>query len=250
MPSPPYLDRILLKEGVITDDHKFPFNLPFVRELDITFDNEVSFLVGENGSGKSTVIEAIAQLCRLPVGGGGRNDLAGENSPHAESELAPALLGSFFTKPKDGYFFRAEFQAHFASLLDQRAEDPDFLGDPYSRYGGCSLHRRSHGEAFLSVFESWMRPGIILMDEPEAALSPQRQLSLLRMMSELVQQGGTQLIIATHSPILLTFPGASIFNFVDDELKKVTLEETAHFQITKGILDNPERYWRHLRSVE
>ncbi len=88
------------------------------------------------------------------------------------------------------------------------------------------------------------------MDEPEAALSPQRQLSLLRMMSELVQQGGTQLIIAPHSPILLTFPGASIFNFVDDELKKVTLEETAHFQITKGILDNPERYWRHLRSVE
>lgn len=250
MPNPPYLDRIFLKEGGIHDESKFPFSLPFVRELDLTFDSEVCFLVGENGSGKSTVIEAIAQLCRLPVGGGGRNDLADGSSPHKESELAPSLLGSFYTKPKDGYFFRAEFQPYFASLLDERAEDPNFLEDPYSRYGGHSLHRQSHGEAFLSVFKSWMREGIILMDEPESALSPQRQLSLLAMMSELVQQGGAQLIIATHSPILLTFPGASIFNFIDGELRKVTLEETEHYQITKGILDDPNRYWRHLKTPE
>lgn len=249
MPPTVYLKRVYLRPGVALDRATFPASLPFVRELDLRFESAVTFFVGENGSGKSTLLEAIAELCGLPVGGGGRNDLAADHSPHARSELAPVLRAGFDRRrPRDGYFFRAEFQAHFASLLEARRADPDFNGDPYARYGGRSLHTRSHGEAFLEVFRSWMTPGIILMDEPEAALSPQRQLALLAQMAELVRGGEVQLVIATHSPVLLTFPGATLLSFDDADLRPVRLEETSHYQITRGILECPERYWRHLSA--
>lgn len=250
MSRAPYLQRLTLQDEKVPDFGSFPFNLPFVRELDIAFPSPVTFFVGETGSGKSTIVEAIAHLCRLPVGGGGRNELADAHAPHRHSELAPALRASFSEKPRDGYFFRAEFQAHFASLLEQRSADPDFLGDPYARYGGRSLHSLSHGEAFLAMFESWMTPGIILMDEPESALSPQRQLTLLARMARLVRGGKVQFVIATHSPILLTFPGATIYGFVDGSLVAMGLEETAHYQITKGILNAPDQYWNHLLQDE
>ena len=239
----------------MTDFGIFPFNLPFIKDLDITFHTPVTFIVGENGSGKSTIIEAIAQLCKLPVGGGGRNELLDSNSPQMRSELAPALRAGFLRRPQDGYFFRAEFQAHFASLLEKRDRDPYFLrggqkADPFERYGGKSLLTRSHGEAFLEVFQSWMTPGMILMDEPESALSPQRQLTLLMRMERLVRNGDIQFIIATHSPIILTYPGATILSIVNGELATVSLEETDHYQITKGILDHPKQYWQHLLRDE
>jgi predicted ATPase len=242
----PYLKRLSLRPDAPRSVDTFPLSLPFLDSLDLKFTKVVTFFVGENGSGKSTVIEAIADLCRLPVSGGGRNELADQQGPHRVSELAPFLRATFGQRPPDGYFFRAEFHAHFASLLEQRKADPDFLGDPYARYGGRSLHTRSHGEAFLEVFGSWMRPGILLMDEPESALSPQRQLTLLVRMAKLAAKGRVQFVIATHSPILLTFPGATIFSFDGGEVAEVRLEETAHFQITKGLLDSPELYWRHL----
>ena len=109
MTQPPYLQKISLLEERVDDFGSFPFNLPFVKDLDITFNTPVTFIVGENGSGKSTIVEAIAQLCRLPVGGGGRNELADSNSPQMKSELAPALRAAFLRRPRDGYFFRAEF---------------------------------------------------------------------------------------------------------------------------------------------
>ncbi len=246
MSSASYLQRVYLKPDVELDPATFPASLPFVHSLDVRFQTSVTFFVGENGSGKSTLIEAVAALCRLPVGGGGRNELADHQSPHNRSELAPVLRAAFKRRPKDGYFFRAEFQAHFASLLEQRRSDPDFLGNPYTRYGGRSLHTRSHGEAFLAMFATWMTPGLILMDEPESALSPQRQLALLAQMSTLARSRDVQFIIATHSPILLTYPGATLLSFDGGAIKKTCLEDTSHFQITKGILDAPERYWQHL----
>lgn len=189
--SPPYLQRIFLLPETELDEAAFPGCLPFVRGLDLEFAAAVTFLVGENGSGKSTLLEAIAELCGLPVGGGGRNELADTRTPHARSELAPSLGARFRRKPRDGGFFRAEFQAHFATLLEERAADPDFYGSPYAAYGGRSRHTRSHGEAFLEVFTSWMGSGagILLMDEPEAALSPQRQLALLAQMAPMASGG-------------------------------------------------------------
>lgn len=248
--APVFLDRVFVRPDAALRDDEFPGTLAFVRDLDLRFSHAVTFFVGENGSGKSTVTEAIADLCGLPVGGGGRNELADSSAPHGRSELAPFLRAAFRKRPRDGYFFRAEFQAHFASLLEQRKADPDFWGDPYARYGGQSLHTRSHGEAFLSVFSSWMAPGLLIMDEPEAALSPQRQLTLLTQMSRLVRRGGVQFVIATHSPILMTFPGATILQFDGGRIEPTRLQDTSHYHITKGILDHPERYWQHLSRDE
>jgi predicted ATPase len=246
----PFLKRVYLRPEATLREGVFPATLPFVRDLDLSFENSVTFFVGENGSGKSTLIEAIAELCGLPVGGGGRNELSDLRVPHNRSELAPFLRAGFRKKPRDGYFFRAEFQAQFATLLEEREADPDFMGDPYRLYGGRSLHTRSHGEAFLSMFASWMTPGLILMDEPEAALSPQRQLTLLVQMAKLVRGGSVQIIIATHSAILLTFPDASLLSFDGGRIAATRLEDTSHYQITKGLLDHPGRYWRYLLKDE
>jgi predicted ATPase len=160
------------------------------------------------------------------------------------------LRPAFRRRPPDAYFVRAEFQAHFASLLDARRNDPEFLDDPYSHYGGRSLHTRSHGEAFLAILEHRIRAGLFLLDEPESALSPQRQLVLLAHMWSQVSAGKSQFIVATHSPILLTFPGADLVTFDGGTLARVKLEDTSHYQITRGILHNAESYWKHLRVID
>jgi predicted ATPase len=245
-----FLKRIYLRSDAKLEEGQFPCSLPFVRGLDLQLEHPVTIFIGENGCGKSTLVEAIAELCGLPVGGGGRNELADLRSPHSRSELAPFLRAAFQKKPRSGYFFRAEFQAHFATLLEERKADPDFWGDPYARYGGRSLHTRSHGEAFLEVLSSWMSSGLILMDEPESALSPQRQLVLLAHMARLMRAGGTQFLIATHSPILMTYPGALLLSLDGGGITPIRLEDTAHFQITKGVLDSPGRYWKHLLATD
>ena len=225
---------------------RFPFSIPWVAEFELEFKTAVTFLVGENGSGKSTLVEAIASLSGYPVCGGGKNDITSQFGPERHSELAEAMFVHFSKRPRDGYFFRAEFYAQFASLLDQRLRDPDFKGDPYMRYGGQSPHTRSHGESFLDLLNNRLGDGLFLMDEPEAALSPQRQLTLLAIMANRVKTKKTQFIIATHSPILMTFPGATILNLDSDTIQETTLEETSHYQLTQGVLDCPEKYWRHL----
>ena len=248
MAGAPFLQRVYVVPERVPSYEGFPYGLPFVRGLDLSFKRAVTYLVGENGSGKSTLIEAIAELCGLPVSGGGRNETGARHGPEQQSALGAALRPAFSRRPRDGYFFRAEFQAHFASLLDERRADPDFLGDPYGRYGGRSLHAQSHGEAFLAVLLNRVQSGVIVMDEPESALSPQRQLALLARMADLVATGKTQFIIATHSPVLLTFPEADIVSLDDIPLRSVKLEDTSHYQITRGILEAPEQYWRLLRE--
>ena len=226
---------------------RYPFSLSWLSpEFQLDFSHSVTFFVGENGSGKSTLIEAIAALCGFPVSGGGTNDSTSRFGPEKESELAQSLYPHFKKRHRDGYFFRAEFYAHFATLLEERSRDPDFKGDPFQRYGGKSLHARSHGESFLALLQNRFNSGVFLMDEPESALSPQRQLTLLAMIADRVSQGKSQFIIATHSPILMTYPGATIINFDSENLESVALEETNHYTLTRDILKNPAMYWQHL----
>lgn len=238
-----YLRSVYAVAERIPDEPRFPYSLPFVRGLDLGLDQPITFFVGENGSGKSTLLEAIADLCGLHVGGGANTDVLASYH-ESGSELARVLRPRFRHRPRDGFFFRAETLVNFATLLEERKRDPDFLGDPYRYYGGKSLHLRSHGEAFLTVFQERVHEGLFLIDEPEAALSPQRQLTLLYLLRDRVERGRAQFIIATHSPILLTFPGAVIIDFDDPALPHVALQETRHYQITRGILECPERYWK------
>ena len=246
MTDVPYLLSLKLVPERLSSTESFPFNLCFIPTLDLHFKAPVTFFVGENGSGKSTLLEAIASLCRLPVSGGGRNELSAGHAPENDSSLSKVLRPSFRRQPRDGFFLRAEFAAHFASLLDDRKSDPEFVGDPYARYGGRSLHTQSHGEAFLAVLQNRIRDGVFLLDEPESALSPQRQLALLLLIHELIEQGKSQFIIATHSPLLMTYPSAQIISFDGPELSSISIEETAHYQITRGMLDDPSRYWNYL----
>lgn len=245
----PYLNQVRFRPKV-EPTNEFPLHFEWLQELDYSFKHPVTFFVGENGSGKSTLIEAIAWLCNLPVSGGSVNDTADSHGPESTSPLAEHLQCAFHKTPRDGYFLRAEFHSHFATLLETRAADPDFIGDPYAAYGGKSLHTVSHGEAFLTLMNSRLRSGLILMDEPESALSPKRQLTLLALIADRVANENAQFIIATHSPILLTYPNAKILSFDNGPLDEVQLRDTSHFQITQGILESPERYWRHLRADE
>jgi predicted ATPase len=244
-----YLMGLSINPGRVDEWEAYPFNLPFVRKLSLSFTSPLTFFVGENGSGKSTVIEAIADVCRLPVEGGGRSELdTRPDSERPRSELARGMTASFRNDVHDGFFLRAENLVRFADLLEQREQDPDFYGDPYRAYGGRSMHQQSHGEAFLSIFQHRLQSGgVIVMDEPESALSAQRQLTLLTILYDFVQAGNTQVFIATHSPILMTFPGATILEVTPESVAQTRLEDTSHYQITRGILTSPEQYWKHLR---
>lgn len=244
--GPAYLRGVRLAPERVPDATAFPFTVPALRGLDLALEAPVTFLVGENGSGKSTLLEGIAVACGLPPGGGSRNEVSERHVPERAGELGSALVPSFFQRPSDAFFFRAETLAHFASLLDARRRDPDFQGDPYARYGGQSLHTRSHGEAFLATFEARMGEGLWLLDEPEAALSPQRQLAFLALAHRHVAGGRAQLVVATHSPILMTFPGARLQALDERGIHPTRLEDTTHYQLTRGVLEHPERYWRHL----
>jgi len=248
--SAPFISYVRLKGDSLLDLTRFPGNLRFVPDLDLEFDNAVTFFVGENGSGKSTLLEAIAVSAGFPISGGGTNEVDESHGLNEDSLLANELRLATKKRPRDGYFFRAELQAHFASLLEQRRNDPNFTGDPYARYGGQSLFNMSHGEAFLSVMQNRFSEGLFILDEPESALSPQRQLTLLAIMFDLVNNGKAQFIIATHSPILLTYPDARIVSFDEGPLTSVSLADTSHYQITRGILTSPGSYWKHLSQLD
>jgi predicted ATPase len=244
----PYLQRIqLLAERVVNFD-VYPFSLPIVRDLDIQFHRRVTFLVGENGSGKSTVVEGLAGLLNLPLSGGGTADKGLRHGPDDDHSLGRAIRPSFRRRPRDAYFFRGEFVSHFARLLDDRRDDPDFWGNPYAAYGGKPLLAQSHGEGFLSIMQNRIGDGLYLLDEPEAALSPQRQLVLMALIAR--RSARAQFIIATHSPILLTIPEADILLLEQGAIRRVALADTEHYQITKAVLENPASFWKHLARDE
>lgn len=237
-----------LVRDAVQDWDTYPFDLPCVRDLELTFDSAVTIFVGENGCGKSTVLQALASLVRLPAGGGGRNELGVDHGTPADlsNALGAALRPRILKHPPNAWYFRADMNAHFAAALVRRGGHHAYKRDSSAMFADRALHTLSHGEAFLATLNNRARRGLLFFDEPESALSPQRQLTLLALLARAVKRGDTQVVIATHSPIILTFPGATLLSFDDGVIRPTTLEQTSHYQLTRGILECPERYWKHL----
>ena len=215
-------------------------NLPAVKHLyrskELEFKNPVTFFVGENGSGKSTLLEAIAVAAGFNAEGGSRDFVFSTRRTH--SDLCDLITTIRTIPPEDGFFLRAESFYNTASYLDENST--------MKRYGGVSFHEQSHGESFLSlVTNRFEGNGLYIMDEPEAALSPQRLLTLLVIMDELVKKR-SQFIIATHSPIIMAFPGADIIQFSEKGMERVSYRETESYRITKQFMDDPERMIKYL----
>jgi predicted ATPase len=214
--------------------------------LQLTLKSNVTFFVGENGSGKSTLLEGIAEQCGFSLRGGNRNHNlnTGHRFEGYESALAYHLkLGWAPRRVNEGFFMRAESFFNFASYIDELALDSPKIFD---YYGGRSLHKQSHGESFLALFNNQFESGIYILDEPEAALSPSRILAFMSVIHGLDQSGRAQFLIATHSPMLICYPGATIYQFDENGVRETSYEETEHFSLSKSFLNNPGLYLRHL----
>ncbi|UOQ84941.1 AAA family ATPase [Gracilibacillus salinarum] len=236
-----YVKRISLDRAKVKSKTDYPFSIPVIQNFEqLEIENNVTFFVGENGSGKSTLLEAIADKCGFHTAGGGRNN--SYDAEATQSDLGDYVTLSWLPKITNGFFLRAETFHQFATYIDSLEDDPFSSSTKYEAYGEDSLHHQSHGESFLSLFQNrFHQQAIYLLDEPEAALSPQRQLAFLRILHELASSGQCQFIIATHSPILLGYPDAKIWSFDDEQIAEVKYEDTDHYQITRLFLDNRER---------
>lgn len=231
------LSAKLLREKVPSFE-EYPFNLEVVRNFEsLEFHPKVTFIIGENGSGKSTLLEAIATAWGFNPEGGTKNFNFATRSSHSNLHEYFRLAKSF-RKAKDGFFLRAESFYNVASNIDQLDEEPAFGPPIKNSYGRKSLHHQSHGESFFSLMtHRFGGNGLYILDEPEAALSPTRQMAVLSRLHQLVE-GGSQFIIATHSPILLSYPHATIFYIENGKLIKTRYEETEHYLVTKDFLNN------------
>ncbi|MEN2767854.1 AAA family ATPase [Ornithinibacillus xuwenensis] len=246
-------------------NHEYPFNLPFIQQFkEMHFRYPVTILVGENGTGKSTFLEALAtNIGSILIGG---ENLENDPSLTPARKLGNELKLTWTIKTKKGFFFRANDFINFTNRLaaikeeskqklkEIRERDPNSLEVlPYAstlhdlnHFYGEGLEVRSHGESFLDLFQARFQPnGLYLLDEPEAPLSPLKQLTLMSMINEMVEENG-QFIIATHSPILMALPNAEIFVIEDDVLQRKSYGDVEHVKLTRDFLSSPERFLRHL----
>ena len=232
----PYLKRLWLDPSRIDDRKAYPFCLPFLGDdFELSLDRAITIIVGENGTGKSTLLEGIAVLAGYDEAGGGKGYMPVDHSRAIEKmggELSKALRASWLPKITNGWFFRAESFFSVARYLDEAAigspsPPPDFLS-------------HSHGEGFLRFFEErCQRQGIFIFDEPESALSPARQMEFLKLMRRMERSTICQIVMATHSPVLMAYPNARLLRLTKYGLEPVTVEQTDHFKVMREFCDDP-----------
>jgi predicted ATPase len=238
----------------VPDITQYPYCLPAIRSIDqLSFHPKVTFFVGENGSGKSTLLEAIAVECGLNPEGGSRNFNFATRESH--SKLCDALRIAKARVARDSYFLRAESFHNVATEIERLdKDDPKSVFTPpppiIDAYGGKSLHEQSHGESFFALFQHRFGGcGLYFLDEPEAALSPKRQLEFLVILHQYCKRG-SQFVIATHSPIIMAYPDSWIYHFGLDGIHRMPYTETEHYLITRGFLSNTQRMLAELMAGE
>ncbi|MGB0578731.1 MAG: AAA family ATPase [Limisphaerales bacterium] len=241
MGTPHYVMSLELQRGEVADLDRYPYNIPALRELEhLEFHPRCNFFIGENGSGKSTLLEALAVKLDFNAEGGTKNMRFATRESHSDLHEHLRVARNVQHRPMDGFFFRAESFFNVATHIEELDEEP---GGPQIiwSYGNRSLHEQSHGESFLALMTHRVDGhGVYLLDEPEAALSPQRQLAILSRIHDVITDH-SQFFIATHSPILLAYPDAWIFEFSESGIQRVEYRDTEHYQVTQSFLDNPDR---------
>ena len=229
---------VVLKRDGIGDLEAYPFSIPAIRQLDeLRLDPHVTLFAGENGSGKSTLVEAIAVAAGFNAEGGSRNVTVSTRPSHSVLHQHLRLVRGA-RRPRTGYFLRAESFFNVATYLEE-------IPESVAWYGG-RLHEKSHGESFISLVTNRFGPnGLYILDEPEAALSLRGNLALIRRMHDLVADG-SQFIVSTHSPILLGYPGATIYVLSDAGIVETRYEDTEVVELTRSFLDDRDQFLRHL----
>ena len=246
--EPPFLRSVIVLRDRIEDPAAYPFSIPAVQALDGLALSAVTYLIGENGAGKSTILEALAVASGFNAEGGTMNfNFATRRS---ESPLHKCIrLDRAPQRPRTGFFLRAESFFNLATEIERLDAEPSFGPPVIDSYGGRSLHEQSHGESFLALMKHRFGPnGLYILDEPEAALSPSRQLALLVRMRALLECG-SQFIIATHAPIVLAYPGATIYQLDEQGIGSVDYDRTEHVQLTRDFLNGRPRFLARLLAV-
>ncbi|WP_235941747.1 AAA family ATPase [Paenibacillus puerhi] len=241
----PYIRSVELLRDRIPSFAGYPFHLDVLRNFSsLPLHPKVTYLIGENGSGKSTLLEAIAIAWGFNPEGGTLNFTFSTQDSHSELHRYIRLVRGI-NRPRDGFFFRAETYYNLATNIDEMDKEPGGARIIDS-YGGKSLHAQSHGESFFAAFvHRFSGNGLYILDEPEAALSPFKQMSMLARIHALVNKN-SQFIISTHSPILMSYPDAAHFELSPEGLQPKSLEDTDHYIFTKQFINNRERMLRHL----
>lgn len=236
-----YVLAIKLRRDKVLSFDEYPFSLPVVRHLEtLELHPAVTFLVGENASGKSTLLEAVAVAWGFNPEGGTRNFRFGTRASHSVLHEYLRLVRSA-RRPRDGFFLRAESLFNVATEIERLDEDPGAGPPIITFYGNRSLHEQSHGESFLAVMiHRFGGHGFYVLDEPEAALSPSRQLAMISRIHQLVRTR-SQFVIATHSPILMAYPDSWIYQIGSGGLERVSLQETEHYIVAKHFLNDPQK---------
>ncbi|MCU0875756.1 MAG: AAA family ATPase [Pirellulaceae bacterium] len=244
IPNEPFLRSVSLRRDRIASFDEYPFSIPAIRHLHaLELHPNVTFLIGENGTGKSTLLEAIAVSEGFNPEGGSRNFAFKTRDTHSHLYQYLQPNRGIRRARHDAFFLRAESFYNVATWVDSLGFDP-----AKSPYGTRSLHEQSHGEAFLTMFvERFSGNGLYLLDEPESALSPQRQLTFLAALHELVLRK-SQFIIATHSPIILAYPHSRIYECSVDGIREVEYTDTQHYRVTCAFLNRREQMLRDLLS--